>query len=101
MQTCGENKKVNENYNSGSGPSQQLHSQPGDLAVAEGQRNGKFSLNAKFGHNGKLGHSCTCVRMTKDKLYNSRVRDRIIVNLGLNVSSSAHNCGCVLCGRWQ
>ena len=34
-------------YDSGSGPSQQLHSQssPGDLAVAEGQRNGKFSLN--------------------------------------------------------
>ena len=61
--------------------------------MAEGQRNGKFSLNAKFGHNDKLGHSC--VRMTKGKLYNSRVRDRIIVNLGLNVSSSAHNCGCL------
>ena len=26
----------------------------GDLAVAEGQRNGKFSLNCKFGQNGKL-----------------------------------------------
>ena len=47
-------------YDSGSEPSQQLHSQysPGDLAVAEGQRNVKFSLNGKFGQNGKLGHSC-------------------------------------------
>ena len=41
-------------YDSGSGPGQQLLSQssPGDLAVAEGQRNGKFNLNDK------LGHSC-------------------------------------------
>ena len=31
-------------YDSGSGPGQQLHyqSSPGDLAVVEGQRNGKF-----------------------------------------------------------
>ena len=29
---------------------------PGDMAVTEGQRNGKFSLNSKFGQNGKLGH---------------------------------------------
>ena len=36
-------------------------SSPGDLAVAEGQRNGKFSLN------GKLGHSC--VRVIKGRLY--------------------------------
>ena len=34
-------------YDSGSGPGQQLHSQssPGDLAVVEGQRNVKFSVN--------------------------------------------------------
>ena len=57
--------------------------------MAERQRNGKFSLNGKFGQNGKLGHSC--VRVT-------RVRDRIIVHLGLNVSSSAHNCGCMVDG---
>ena len=25
-----------------------------------------------------------------------RVRDRVIVRFGLNVSSSAHNCGCVV-----
>ena len=91
-------------YDSDSGPGQQLHSQssPGDLAVTEGQRNGKlsqngkFGLNGKFGQNGELGHSC--VRVTKGRLYDSRVRDHIIVHLGLNVSSSAHNCGCVVDG---
>ena len=65
--------------------------------MAEGQRNGKFSLNGKFGQNGKLGcHSC--VRVTKGRLYDSRARDRVIVHLGLNVNSSAHNCGCVVDG---
>ena len=72
-------------YDSSSGPSQQLHPQSshGDLAVAEGQRNGrgmvcKFSLNSKFGQNGKLGH--LCVRVTKGRLCDSRVRDRVIVH---------------------
>ena len=62
-------------YDSGSEPGQQLHSQssPGDLA--EGQRNGKFNLN---GQNGKLGHSC--VRVTKGRFYESRVRDHVIVH---------------------
>ena len=49
--------------------------------------------------NGKLGHSCTNV--TKGKLYGSRQSrdsDHSIVHLGLNVSSSAHNCGCVVDG---
>ena len=41
-----------------------------------------------------LGHSCTNV--TKGKLYCSRDSDHAIVHLGLNVSSSAHNCGCVV-----
>ena len=55
-------------YDSDSGPGQQLHSQspPGDLAGVEGQSSGKFSQN------GKLGHSCT--RVTKGRLYESRVR---------------------------
>ena len=37
-------------YDSDSGPGQQLYSQSssGDLAVAEGQRNGKFGLNDKL-----------------------------------------------------
>ena len=72
-------------YDSDSEPGQQLHSgsSPGDR-------------NAKFSQNGKLGHSCTNV--TKGKLYGSRVSDRAIVHLGLNVSSSAHNCGCVVDG---
>ena len=85
-------------YDSGSGPGQQLHSQssPGDLAVAKGQRNGKFSQNGKFGQNGKLGHPC--VRVTKGRLYDSRVRDHVILHLGFNVNSSTHNCGCVVDG---
>ena len=64
--------------------------------MAEWQRNGKFSLNGKFGQNGQLGHSC--VRVTKDRLYDSRVRDHVIVHLRLNVSSSTHNCGCMVDG---
>ena len=32
------------------------------------------------------------------KLYGSRDSDHTIVHLGLNVSSSAHNCGCVVDG---
>ena len=76
-------------YDSGSGPGQQLHCQssPGDLAVIEG---------LKFGQNGKFGH--LCVRVTKGKLYDSRVSDCVIVHLGLNVSISTHNCGCVVDG---
>ena len=80
-------------YNSDSGHGLQLQSRssPGDLAVVEGQRNGKF------GQNGKLGHSCA--RVTKSRLYDSWVRDNdVIVHLGLNVSSSAHNCACVVNG---
>ena len=33
----------------------------------------------------------------RSRLYESRVRDHV-VHLGLNVSSSAHNCGCVVDG---
>ena len=49
-------------FDSDSGPGQQLQFQtsPGDLAVAEGQRSGKFSQN------GKLGHAC--VTVTKGRL---------------------------------
>ena len=36
--------------------------------------------------------------MTKGKLYGSRDSDHAIVHLGLNVSSSAHNCGCMVDG---
>ena len=56
------------------------------MAGVEGQRNGRF------GQNGKLGHSCAGV--TKGKFSESRVRDHV-VHLGINVSSSAHNCGCM------
>ena len=57
--------------------------------MIEGQRNGKFSQN------GKLGHSC--VRVMKSRVYDLRVRDHV-VHLGLNVNTSAHNCGCVVNG---
>ena len=46
--------------------------------------------------NGKLGHSC--VRVTKSRLYDSQVRDHVIVHLDINVSSSFHNCVCVVNG---
>ena len=71
---------------------QQLHSRSSswDLAVTEGQRNCTFSVN------GKLGHSCA--RMTKSKLYDSRVRDHDIVHLGLNVDSFSHNWRCMVDG---
>ena len=36
--------------------------------------------------------------MTKGKLYGSWDSDHAIVHLDLNVSSSAHNCGCVIDG---
>ena len=71
-------------YDSDSGPGQQLHSQssPGE--------------NSNFSQNGKFGHSCT--NMAKGKLYGSGVSDNAIVHLGLNVSSCAHNCGCMVNG---
>ena len=36
--------------------------------------------------------------MTKDKLYGSRDSDHAIVHSGLNISSSAHNYGCLVDG---
>ena len=67
--------------------------------MAEGKRSGKFSLNGKFGQNGKLARSLrSCVRATEGRLYDSWVRDNAIVYLGLNVSSSACNCGRVVDG---
>ena len=36
--------------------------------------------------------------VTKDQLYDSRVRDHVIVHLGITVGSYAHNCGCVVDG---
>ena len=46
--------------------------------------------------NCKLGHSC--VRVTKGRLYDSQVRDHVIMHLGLNVSSFDRNCGCMVDG---
>ena len=68
-------------YDSESRPGQQLHSQfsPGDLAVVEGQRSGKFSQNGKFGQNGKLDHVHSCVRVTRAG------QKYVIVHLGLRL----------------
>ena len=51
LYTSGKYKNINYNYDSDSGPGQELHfqSSPGDLAVVEGQKNGKFNQNGKFG----------------------------------------------------
>ena len=48
----------------------------------------------KFAQNDKLDHSCTTVTR---RLYDSQVRDNVMY-LGLNVSSSTHNCGRVVDG---
>ena len=55
-------------------------------------------MKHKFKQNGKLGHSCA--KVMRGRLYDSQVRDHVIVHLGLNVSSSAHNnyCGCMVDG---
>ena len=77
---------------SDSGFGLQLHTQssPGERSAKLGQngkcgQNGKFSQNGKFGQNGKFSHNAL-----------SRQKDK--VHLGLNVSSSAHNCGCMVNG---
>ena len=62
---------INYNYDSDSGCGLQLHTQS-----SPGKRSGKLSQNGKFGQNGMSGQ--------KGK-----------VHLGPNVSSSAHDCGCV------
>ena len=48
-------------------------------------QNGKFSQNGKFGQNGKFSQNNMCGQKGK-------------VHLGPNVSSSAHNRGCVVNG---
>ena len=90
-------------YDSDSGPGQQLHfrSSPGKRN-GKFIQNGKFVQNCKFGQNGKFdqnGKLChSCANVTKGKLYGSRDSDHAIVHSGLNVSSSAHNFGCVVDG---
>ena len=50
----------------------------GDLAVVEGQRNGKFSQNGKL----HVGHSCA--RVMKGRPSKSQIRE-YVVHLGINV----------------
>ena len=63
-------------YDSDSGSGLQLHTQS-----SPGERNGKFSQNIKFGQNGKFGQ-----------------RGKVYLHVGLNVSSSTHDCGFVVNG---
>ena len=69
-------------YDSDSGSGLQLHTHP-----SPGERSGKFSQNGKFGQNGKFSQNGTSAAGQKGK-----------VHLGPNVSSSAHNRGCVVNG---
>ena len=47
---CGKYESINYNYDSDSGPGQQLHARSSPV-----ERNGKFKQNGKFVHNGKFG----------------------------------------------
>ena len=67
-------------YDSDSGSGQQLHTQS-----SPGKRSGKFSQNGKFGQNGKFSQNGMSGQKGK-------------VHLGPNVSSSVHNCGCMVNG---
>ena len=65
---------------SDSGSGLQLHTQS-----SPGERSGKFSKNCKFGQNGKFGENGMSGQKGK-------------VHLSPNVSSSAHDHGCVVNG---
>ena len=67
-------------YDSDSGSGLQLHTQS-----SPGKMSGKFSQNGKFGQNDKLSQNDMSDQKGK-------------VHLGPNVSSSAHDCGCVVNG---
>ena len=73
-------------YDSDSGSGLQLHTQssPGERSGKFSQ-NGKFGQNDKFSQNGKFGQNGMSGQKGK-------------VHLGPNVSSSAHNHGCVVNG---
>ena len=66
-------------YDSNSGSSLQLHTQ------SPVERNGKFNQNGKFGQNSKF---------SQNHMFGQKGK----VHLGPNVSSFAHDCGCVVNG---
>ena len=59
---CVKYENIRKLYDRDSEHGQQLHSQssPGDMAVLEKQRNGKFSQNGMFGQNSMLRRSLMC-----------------------------------------
>ena len=73
-------------YDIDSGSGLQLHTQS-----SSGERSGKFSQNGKFGQNGNLSQNGKFGQ-------NGMSGQKGKVHLGPNVSSSAHDCGCVVHG---
>ena len=69
-------------YDSDSGSSQQLHTWS-----SHGERNGRFSQNGKFGQNGGLSQNGKFGRNGK-----------VHLRTGPSVSSSAHDCECMVDG---
>ena len=55
------------------------------LKSSPGERSGKFSQNGKFGQNGKFSQNVMSGQKGK-------------VHLGPHVSSSVHDCGCMVNG---
>ena len=78
-----ENNKL---YDSDSGSGLQLHTQS-----SSGERSSKFSPNGKFGPNGKFSQNGKFCQ-------NGMSGQKGKVHLGPNVSSSAHDRGCVVNG---
>ena len=79
-------------YDSDSGSGLQLHTES-----SPGERSGKFSKNCKFGQNGKLNQNGKFGQNGKFS-QNHMSGQKGKVHLGTNVSSSIHDCGCVVDG---
>ena len=77
-------------YDSDSGSGLQLHTQS-----SPGERSGKFSQNGKFGKNGKFSQNG---EFGQNGIYIYMSVQKGKVHLGPNVSSSAHDRGCVVNG---
>ena len=58
---------------------------------SSGERSGKFNRNGKFGQNGKFSQNG---KFGQNGVFGQKGK----VHLGPNVSSSAHNRGCVVNG---
>ena len=84
--------RKNKLYDSDSGSGLQLHTQ-----FSPGERSGKFSQNGKVGQNGKCSQNGKFNQNGKFD-QNGMSGQKGKVHLGPNVSSSAHDRGCVVNG---